>query len=187
MCLHYITLLFSQLSRLITKTLTVALGLSVCGISSYLVYLLLKKDDDDDYNDTTNHTSKFNTLEVRVPKDMLKVLIGRSGNNIKLIQEQSNSRISFREPEGQKHAICVIRGSLEACNIAENLVQDFLSNQPVVESEDIFVSQQFISRIIGRDGDRIREVSAMSGAKVIVDNNRAAVTRRITIKGKIKS
>lgn len=164
-----------------------ALGLSFCGLSSYLVYLLLKKDDDDDYNDTINHTSKFNILEIPVQKDMLKVLIGRSGNNIRLIQEQSNTKISFREPEGQKHAICVIRGSIEACNVAENLVQDFVSNQPLVESEDIFVSQQFISRIIGRDGDKIREVSAMSGAKVVVDNNRAAITRRITIKGNFKN
>lgn len=163
------------------------MGLSVCGVSGYLVYLLLKKDDDDDYNETINHTSKFNVLEISVRKDMLKVLIGRGGNNIKLIQAQSNTRINFREPEGQTDAICVIRGSIEACNVAANLVEDFVSNQPLVEAEDIFVSQQFISRIIGRDGEKIRQISVMSRAKVNVDNNRTATSRRITIKGNINT
>ncbi|RZC39303.1 TUDOR and/or KH 1 domain containing protein [Asbolus verrucosus] len=169
--------------RIITTTVTLALGLSVCGISGYLLYLLLKKDDDDDYTDTFNRASKFKILEVPVPKDMVKILIGRSGKNIKLIQEQSNTRINFKEREGQPEAICVIRGSIEACNIAENLVQEFINNQPVLECEDVFVPQQSIARIIGRDGERIREICCMSGAKVTVDNNRASVSRRVTIKG----
>ncbi|CAH1376311.1 unnamed protein product [Tenebrio molitor] len=169
--------------RIITKSVTLALGLSVCGISGYLLYLLLKRDDDDDYNDTFNRASKFKILEVPVPKDMVKVLIGRSGKNIQLIQEQSNTRITFRECEGQLDTICVIRGTVEGCNIAENLVQEFIINQPVLECEDMFVPQQCVGRIIGRDGDRIREISCMSGAKVTVDNNKTTTSRRVTIKG----
>ncbi|EFA09059.1 tudor and KH domain-containing protein homolog [Tribolium castaneum] len=169
--------------KIIARSVTLALGLSVCGISGYLLYLLLKKDDDDDYTDTLSRSSKFKILEVPVHKDMVKVLIGRGGKNIKLIQEQSNTRINFKEREGQQEAICVIRGTIEACNIAENLVQEFVNNQPVLECEDVYVPQGCIARIIGRDGDRIREICCKSGAKVTVDDNRGAVNRRVSIKG----
>ncbi|XP_044272640.1 tudor and KH domain-containing protein homolog [Tribolium madens] len=169
--------------KIITRSVTLALGLSVCGISGYLLYLLLKKDEDDDYSDTLSRSSKFKILEVPVHKDMVKVLIGRGGKNIKLIQEQSNTRINFKDREGHDETICVIRGTIEACNIAENLVAEFINNQPVLECEDVFVPQGCIARIIGRDGERIRQICCRSGAKVTVDDNRAAATRRVTIKG----
>lgn len=147
------------------------------------MYLLLKKDEDDDYSDTLTHSSKYKILELPVPKEMVKVLIGRGGKNIKQIQEQSNTRINFKEREDQPDTICVIRGSIEACNLAENLVQDFVKSQPVLACEDIFVPQQCAARIIGREGERIREICANSGAKVTMDNNRGSGNRRITIKG----
>lgn len=168
--------------RVITRSLTVVLGLSVCSISGYLLYLALKKDNDDDYSDTYNTVSKFKVSEVSVPKEMVKVLIGRGGKNIKQIQEQSNTRISFQEREN-KDTLCVIRGSIEACHMAENLIQEFINNQPVVECEDLFIPQQCVSRIIGRDGERIRDLCARSGAKICVDNDRVSVSRRVTIKG----
>lgn len=161
-----------------------ALGLSLCGLTGYLLYLLLRKDDDDeDYSENFDRASKFKILEIAVPKDMVKVVIGRGGKNIKLIQEQSNTRINFKEREGEK-PLCVIRGSIEACNIAENLLQEFIKTQPKLESEEMIVPQKCISRVIGRNGDSIREISAVSGAKIDVDNDRSSPMRIIKVTGK---
>lgn len=73
--------------------------------------------------DTFAKASKFKTHEIKVPKDMLRALIGRNGKCIKQIQEQSNTKINFKEVDGSEDKICVIRGCVEACHIAENLIQ----------------------------------------------------------------
>lgn len=172
--------------RAATKSLTLALGLTVAGISGYLLYLLLKKVDDDDYLDTVSRFSRHKVLEVKVPKEIVRSLIGRNGNNIKMIQEQSNTKINFKDrlDQATDSKICVIRGTSEACLIAENLIQEFINNQPVIETEDVFVPQVCVGKIIGRCGDRINEIKTLSGAKLnIIDDDRTLPTRRIIIKG----
>ncbi|KAJ8931251.1 hypothetical protein NQ314_015855 [Rhamnusium bicolor] len=170
--------------RVITKSLTAFLGLTVCGISGYLLYLMFRNDDEDDLIDTYAYVSKYKTLEIKVPKDMVRVLIGRNGKSIKLIQEQSNTRINFKEREGSEERICIIRGSIESCNIAENLIQEFISNQPVLESEDIWIPMGCVGKIIGRCGEKITEIRSLSGAKLTINDEEKDFTlKRITIKG----
>lgn len=121
---------------------------------------------------------------MKVPKDMVRALIGRNGKNIKLIQEQSNTRINFKDRDGSDDKLCVIRGSIEACNVAENLILDFINNQPVLESEDIWVPVVCIGKIIGRCGEKISDIRSLSGAKLIVgDDEQCLPTKRVIIKG----
>lgn len=61
--------------------------------------LLLKKDDEDDF-DGTVRTPNHKCVEIKVPKEVVRVLIGRNGKNIKQIQEQSNTKINFRDVDG---------------------------------------------------------------------------------------
>lgn len=150
-----------------------------------MLLLLLKRNDDDDYFDPVTKASSYKTVEIPVPKDMVRLLIGRNGKNIKLIQEQSNTRINFRDTDTDDR-ICVIRGSREGCDVADNLVREFLVAQPLLESEDLWVPQSSVGKIIGRCGERIHEISTISGAKVNVsDVGRAENTRRITLKGNV--
>lgn len=167
-----------------SRSLAVLLGISACGLTGYLLMLLLKKDEEDDYLDTISRTSAYKTIDIRIPKDVVRILIGRNGKNIKMIQEQSNTKINFRDTEGDDR-ICVIRGSREACAVAENLVQEFVTNQPLLESLDMWVPQASVGKIIGKCGERIYEISTISGAKInVVNDGRAEPTRRIVIKGK---
>ncbi|CAH1972681.1 unnamed protein product [Acanthoscelides obtectus] len=169
---------------LLPKSLTAFLCLSVCGLSGYLLYIYLQRDEDDDFVDNVTPGSKFKTLEIRVPKDMVKVLIGRNGKNIKQIEGQSNTRINFKGREAGDDKICVIRGSVEACNIADNLIQEFISNQPVLESQDIWIPMGCVGKVIGRNGDKISEIRSLSGAKLTVcDDEKGLTSKRITIKG----
>lgn len=169
-----------------TKALTTVLGVSLVGVASYLVYLLFKNDDeDDDYLSTLPKTSRFKTIEIRVEKEMVRALIGRNGKTIKQIEEQSNTKINFKSYDSEiPDRLCVIKGSLEGCNIAENLIQEFIASQPVVEVSDMWVMQNFVGKIIGRCGEQIMEISSLSGAKIhFTDDDRSSPKRRLTIKG----
>lgn len=75
-----------SINRVITKSLTVLLGLSAFGFTSYMLYLLLKKNNEDELLDNYVRTSKHKTMEIKIPKDVIRGLIGRNGSNIKQIQ-----------------------------------------------------------------------------------------------------
>lgn len=159
------------------------MGASLCGVTGYLLYLLLKNDEDDDYNNTIPKSTKFKISQICVPKNIVRILIGRNGKTIKSIEEQSNTRIHFKDSNEKNEHTCVIKGSTEGCNIAENLIYEFIRNQPVLECVDIWVPQTSVGKIIGRCGEQIMEISSMSGAKINVSNDRSEISRRITIKG----
>lgn len=170
--------------KIITKSLAVVLGVSAFGFTSYLLYLLLRRDHEDERLDSYSRTSNYKTVEVKVPKDVVRSLIGRNGSNIKQLQEQSNTRINFKDCEGTKEKLCIIRGSVESCHIAYNLIQEFINNQPILESEDFWVPVGCVKNIIGRGGEKINEIRSLSGAKLtIVDDERGLTSRRVTIKG----
>lgn len=164
--------------------MAILLGISACGLTGYLILSILKKDEDDDYFDTVTSTAKFKTVEIPIPKDTVRLLIGRNGKNIKQIQEQSNARVSLRDVD-EHTRICVIRGSQLACSVAETLIREFIANQPLLESVDVLVPQSCVGKIIGRFGERIKEIAAVSGAKVNVsDIGRNEATNRIVVKGR---
>lgn len=176
---------------MITKSATVFLGLTACGISGYLLYLFFRKDDEDDFLDGYAKVSKFRAVEIRIKKELVRELIGRNGKNIKLLQEQSNTKINFRDCNGDDNLkLCIIRGSEEACHIAESLIKDFIENQPIIESEDVWVPISCVGKIIGRGGEKISELRSASGAKVsisdIIDEEGGFATKRINIKGKMR-
>lgn len=177
--------------RFAAKSLTLFLGITACGVSGYILYLMFRKNDEDDFLDGFSQVSKFKTIEIKVPKDVVRALIGRNGKNIKQIEQQSSTRINFKDCEGTEEKTCVIRGCDEACVIAENLVQDFINSQPVLESEDIWVPNSCVGKIIGRCGEKITEIRSLSGAKITVNDfadenveDKAFTSKRITIKGR---
>ncbi|XP_063915993.1 tudor and KH domain-containing protein homolog isoform X1 [Zophobas morio] len=165
--------------KVIAKSVTVVLGLSVCGISGYLLYLFLKKDEDDDYSDTINKASNFKMLRVPIPRDMVIPLLGPGGRTLQQMEEQSNTKIIFQDYQDAFGVHCIVRGTIEACHIAENLILEFVRNQPPVVSEDIFIPLPCIEML----RDKITEICSTSGAKVSADSDRSSPLKRLTIKG----
>lgn len=101
------------------------------------------------------------------------------------LQEQSNTRINFRSQEDKQDTICVIRGTVDACEIAYSLIQEFINNQPVINSEDLWIPSAFVKNIIGRGGEKICEIHTVSGAKVNVRNEqRGLSSARLQLVGK---
>lgn len=158
-------------------------GLSLCGITGYLIYLFLKKEEDKCL-EKSSKKSNYKTLEVFIPKEFVRVLIGPNGTNIKSIQEETHTRISFKDAEDVKVRICVIRGSQGACLHAQNLIQEFIVKQPTLKEDEMYVPQNCVPKIIGRCGERIFEMSTKSGAKMyFADNDRSTPVRKLFLKG----
>ncbi|XP_043226500.1 tudor and KH domain-containing protein-like isoform X2 [Amphibalanus amphitrite] len=171
-----------------TKKVVLAVGLAT--FTGVALYLLYKKNDEDDELEmyaADTATSRHTLIEMVIPRNAVGFVIGRQGANVKEIQEITNTRINFKDPGGPTDdRVCVIRGKAENAQEAERLIQRAIAEQPKLLTINISVPQRACGRIIGRNGDSIREMCAVSGAKIIVDREfrtPADGMRLITIKG----
>lgn len=175
---------------------TTVLCFSFLGLAGYFVYQLYRsnKDDeedaDDDYISTVPRSSNHRTIYVKVPQEMVRALIGRNGQQIKSIQTKSNTRINFRDvasddKEEPKERVCVVRGTSEACAMAEHMICEFIATQPIYECISIWVPDKVVGRIIGRCGEVLHDIIQTTGASVNVADKDASPTRRINIKGSL--
>ena len=122
------------------------------------------------------------------------MVIGKGGNNIKEmeIQARTETKIKVHDAlETDSHRVCCIRGLAEDVQMAEILIQKTIAQQPRLESLVMTVPSGCCGRIIGRQGDTIREIQRISGAKVDVERGDShggvnSMERRIIIKGTSK-
>lgn len=165
---------------------TLAIGISLCGATGYFLYLLFKKDTDDDYNETIPISVLQSRVELKIPKDAIRAVIGRSGFKIREIEKQTNCKICFKEQNSEEDfRVCIIRGEASGCGLAESLIQEVVANQPSIVVKELWVPRVAVGRIIGRCGERINYITQLSGAKCnvseIMRNESSEV--RIIIKG----
>ncbi|XP_076337524.1 tudor and KH domain-containing protein-like [Tachypleus tridentatus] len=177
--------------------LLLAVGLSAT-VSSLLFYLaFIKKDDLEEQLQLSRKgdrksqqvaTSRQTVIHVNVPKSAVGVVIGRQGSTIKKVQEQTNTKIKFEEKGlDVEEKVAVIRGSPENAQEAENLLYQLINEQPQILTEDVFVPVRVCGRIIGRNGDTIRSMCRVSGAKITLDRGGDERDpdnqKRVTIRG----
>lgn len=69
-------------------------------------------------------------LEIAVPRSMIGVVIGKGGDMIKKIQQESGARIQFRPEDelGGPNRMCNITGSPEQTQAAHNMIQELVDN-----------------------------------------------------------
>ncbi|XP_033725770.1 tudor and KH domain-containing protein-like [Pecten maximus] len=169
----------------------VILSLGVPATCLLLYWLLRNRDEDDEQDDEKERvtTSRQTVIEVKVPAKAVGPLIGRQGANIKKLQAQTGTRICFQEDsklEPGKNRILVIRGSTSQAQEAELLVRKTISEMPVVMMEEIQVPIKALGRIIGRNGDSIRQMTRSSNARIYIDRAREEprdITKTVSITG----
>ncbi|CAG7826662.1 unnamed protein product [Allacma fusca] len=114
--------------------------------------------------------------EITIPKDVVAGIIGKKGCNIKQIQKDSNTRINFKDETLENgDRLCVIKGRPDDVSFAQDLINKFISAQPVAVTKEILIPRLSIGRIIGRNGETIRGIQDMSKAKVNIDSDRYEV------------
>ncbi|KAI8493624.1 hypothetical protein Bbelb_285450 [Branchiostoma belcheri] len=90
----------------------------------------------------------------------------------RVVQEVSGARLNFRDESGlddTEDRVVLIRGAPEKAQEAERLIHKIIADQPVILSEEIHLPQRALGRIIGKNGDTIRQLCRASHAKIKID------------------
>lgn len=162
---------------------TLAAGVSLVGIAGFLLYVLYKKDDEE--TRSPSNARRGTKIEVKIPKSFVGSLIGRCGSNVRCIEQQTDTKITFSEPDTKaEFNLCIIRGCRENAQQAESMIHEFLANIPDIKTKEFHVPQRIVGKIIGRCGERIHQIMTVSGAKIrVVDSELEKEERKVIIKG----
>ncbi|KAG7208620.1 hypothetical protein KM043_014827 [Ampulex compressa] len=166
--------------------LPILIGVSLTSVSLAFLYLLYKEDEEN--RKKCVETSRQTSIECKVPRQFVPVVIGRGGMTIKEVQQKTGTQINFKEDNIEcPDRVCVIRGSTENSRLAEEMIKSIIANQPVIEIYEMYVPQNACGRIIGRGGETVKEIQMTSSAKVTVEGgakgDASNVDRKIIIKG----
>ncbi|XP_023577188.1 tudor and KH domain-containing protein-like isoform X1 [Octodon degus] len=107
-------------------------------------------------------------IEMRVPQEAVKLIIGWQGANIKQLRKQTGARIDVdTEDVGDERVLLISGFPVQVCKAKAAIHQILTENTPV--SEQLSVPQRSVGRIIGRGGETIRSICKASGAKITCD------------------
>ncbi|XP_027717278.1 tudor and KH domain-containing protein-like isoform X1 [Vombatus ursinus] len=124
-------------------------------------------------------------VEMRVPQEAVKLIIGRQGANIKQLRKQTGARIDVdTEDVGEERVLLISGFPVQVCKAKAAIHQILTENTPVYEQ--LSVPQRSVGRIIGRGGETIRAICKSSGAKVTCDKESEGtllLTRLIKLSG----
>jgi len=103
-----------------------------------------------------------------VPSDCVRSIIGQQGANIKKIQQNTNTRISLKKESSDEEPekTFVIRGSSVNVQQAELEIKKFISDTGRLLTEEYFIPDYAVGRIIGKNGTIIREMSRASNCLI---------------------
>jgi len=85
-------------------------------------------------------------LQIAVPRSMIGVVIGKGGEMIKKIQQESGARIQFRPEDelGGPTRMCNITGSQEQTQAAHNMIQELVESTAVCDSNSVLMTTVFL-------------------------------------------
>ncbi|KAK3593506.1 hypothetical protein CHS0354_037029 [Potamilus streckersoni] len=163
--------------------------------TAFLVYWLLKSDEEEENEKDEGQkvmTSRHTLIEMKIPRKSVGAVIGRQGQKIKELQETSGARINFKDDSGKEDEdrTILIRGTPESAQTAECLIRKILADQPIKVTIEIHVPAYSIGRIIGHNGDTVRQISRSTNTKIYIDRTRDSYRddpRPITITGTLEN
>nr|XP_004667223.1 tudor and KH domain-containing protein [Jaculus jaculus]XP_044994344.1 tudor and KH domain-containing protein [Jaculus jaculus]XP_044994345.1 tudor and KH domain-containing protein [Jaculus jaculus]XP_044994346.1 tudor and KH domain-containing protein [Jaculus jaculus] len=145
----------------------IALGLGIPA-SAAVAYILYRRYRESREERLTFVGEDDIEIEMRVPQDAVKLIIGRQGANIKQLRKQTGARIDVdTEDVGDERVLLISGFPVQVCNAKAAIHQILTENTPVFEQ--LSVPQRSVGRIIGRGGETIRSICKASGAKITCD------------------
>lgn len=148
---------------------------------------MLKYKNKSQSNPHSNHNNEYgsmphNYLEIPVSPQFIGLVIGKNGENIKRISQETGAKVivdvSKADPSGNK--LCQISAmNPNQLNIAADMVRDILNNamnnkrslQPGTEEVKISVPQNKTGIIIGKGGENIRALKQQCGCNIELEKN----------------
>uniref|UniRef100_A0A4X1W034 Tudor and KH domain-containing protein n=1 Tax=Sus scrofa TaxID=9823 RepID=A0A4X1W034_PIG len=145
----------------------IALGLGIPA-SATVAYILYRRYRESREERLTFVGEDDIEIEMRVPQESVKLIIGRQGANIKQLRKQTGARIDVdTEDIGDERVLLISGFPVQVCKAKAAIHQILTENTPV--SEQLSVPQRSVGRIIGRGGETIRSICKASGAKITCD------------------
>jgi len=136
------------------------------------------------------------TKNLAVPKEYVGVVIGRSGDTIRRLQEETGCKVQFNTvDQGQPgDRWLIMQGTQEACEKAESNVKDMLGKVmqkdakfggPNTQTVEYQVPANKCGLVIGKGGESIRQMKEQSGAHIEMNKHAPhdAPTKAFTIRG----
>ncbi|XP_066218588.1 tudor and KH domain-containing protein [Saccopteryx leptura] len=147
----------------------IALGLGIPA-SAMVAYILYRRYRESREERLTFVGEDDIEIEMRVPQEAVKLIIGRQGANIKQLRKQTGARIDVdTEDIGDERVLLISGFPVQVCKAKAAIHQILTENAPV--SEQLSVPQRSVGRIIGRGGETIRSICKASGAKITCDKD----------------
>nr|XP_019595591.1 PREDICTED: tudor and KH domain-containing protein isoform X1 [Rhinolophus sinicus] len=145
----------------------IALGLGIPA-SAAVAYILYRRYRESREERLTFVGEDDIEIEMRVPQEAVKLIIGRQGANIKQLRKQTGARIDVdTEDVGDERLLLISGFPVQVCKAKAAIHQILTESAPV--SEQLSVPQRSVGRIIGRGGETIRSICKASGAKITCD------------------
>ncbi|RWS28731.1 uncharacterized protein B4U80_06827 [Leptotrombidium deliense] len=157
-------------------------GMTISASVAYICHRLLTEERINE--DKEIRTTRQSTIKVKVPKDSIGTVIGRGGENIKRIQNETRCRCHFEDfPDEEGNRNVVIRGTPENILEGKRAIEDIISNGSI--SVEIQIPVDSVGFVIGRNGETIRSLCEISGAKIIISrsSSKNRAFQSVTIKG----
>lgn len=173
------------------KTVPILVSLSLCGAGAALLYVWYKsrgtnKDEVDSrkIGPVTKAKKKQHTkVECTISNDVVPLVIGRAGANVKSIEDQTNTKIQFRKKD-DTHQMCEISGLYENVMKAATLVKEQASRSANI-TEEMIISISAYTKLIERCGKTLQDICRRSQTQVRIDAgmNVDKTMRRVLITG----
>lgn len=77
-------------------------------------------------------------MDIPVPRAAVGIVIGKGGEMIKKIQQDTGAKVQFKQDDGQSEdRLCSITGPPDKVQAAQEMIQDLLNNSNVSHNSEI--------------------------------------------------
>ncbi|XP_043935874.1 tudor and KH domain-containing protein isoform X2 [Protopterus annectens] len=175
----------------LTTLQKVALGLGIPA-SVTVLYILYRRYKESQEDIVTFIGQDEIEVDMKVPQDAVKLIIGRQGAVIKQLRKETGARIDLEDGDGEdmvgQRTLLICGHPVQVCK-AKAMIHQILADNVQV-TEKFYVPQQSVGRIIGRGGEVIRSICRQSRARVTCEketsDQKPTLKRLITIQGNKK-
>lgn len=180
----------------LTKKILLGLGFGAAVVTPLAItYYYLSRDENlmqELKQDRRKQNGKKEQKQIflTIRSDAVGAVIGKGGEVVRRIQDETNTRIDFKEEKGRKgDKTATITGSPDAILDAEAYIHRIIAEQPITYQETIYVRKEMIGRIIGKDGEVIRSIGSDTDTRIDIarDVPFSSPGHPITIKGTIEN
>jgi predicted RNA-binding protein YlqC (UPF0109 family) len=137
--------------------------------------------------------SNGTTIRLQVPNTLIGSIIGKQGETIKAIREQSQAKVNIADSQPGEDRDLTLKGSLQSLeqainliitNLSQNRNQPYPSDQPLDDSLSVkvLVANDQAGAIIGKGGEVIKQLREESGARISI-GKKVDFVRVITVMG----